>query len=312
MSALEIDAFFKIFEHFLSPKYKLLSAMVELLLDFLISHQLDDLNQPDGPKAKLYLRLFKLIVQINTIDPFLQPHVSTIIDRFLQAAKSQGNPSGYCQLLLILFQAVTKSKGQVFYREFLPYLQRFLSTINFLLATNHEQALKEKLVEIVLLLPVRLDGLLPFLKFLMNPLLLALKSGNVHLTRLGLNTFTFWVDSLNPEFLQPEMASLEADLLRALWNLVRPPPFPFGQQAFLLLGKIGGGARRSSDFTTMKLEHKTTLEHGVRIGLCFQLVSLECGGHLFLSISFTCILIHYRCLGFIYRASHSYCLWTAA
>ena len=39
---------------------------------------------------------------------------------------------------------------------------------------------------------------------------------------LGLRTLELWVDSLNPEFLEPAMAEVVQELMMALWALLKP------------------------------------------------------------------------------------------
>ena len=62
---------------------------------------------------------------------------------------------------------------------------------------------------------------------LMGPLVAAL-GGSDALVTLGLRTLEYWVDSLNPEFLEPAMAPVVPQLMRALWAHLRPLPYPFG------------------------------------------------------------------------------------
>ena len=50
----------------------------------------------------------------------------------------------------------------------------------------------------------------------------ALKSTSTELQLLGLRTLEFWVDSLNPDFLDPCIAEVEPQLMLALWALLKP------------------------------------------------------------------------------------------
>lgn len=77
----------------------------------------------------------------------------------------------------------------------------------------------------------------------MPPLVSALK-GPDHLVRLALRILEYWIDSLNPEFLEPAMAGVSTQLLSALISHLKPEPYPFGAKSLQLLGKLGGRNRR--------------------------------------------------------------------
>lgn len=59
------------------------------------------------------------------------------------------------------------------------------------------------------------------LKRLMPPLVEALGCSE-SLVTLALHTLEYWVDSLNPEFLEPAMLPVIGELMRALWTHLRP------------------------------------------------------------------------------------------
>ena len=80
---------------------------------------------------------------------------------------------------------------------------------------------------------------------------------------LALRTLEYWVDTLNPEYLEPAMADVMPRLMHALWSHLRPPPYPFGPkvprpallhsrhacklQENFLLWHASGGTLRSAD-----------------------------------------------------------------
>lgn len=76
----------------------------------------------------------------------------------------------------------------------------------------------------------RLSEQLAGLPRLMKPLVLAME-GNPDLVGISLRTLEYWVDSLNPEFLEPAMASVADRLLAALAAHLRLPPYQFGAKA---------------------------------------------------------------------------------
>lgn len=89
----------------------------------------------------------------------------------------------------------------------------------------------------------RLSEQLAGLPRLMSPLVSALK-GPPPLVQLALRILEYWIDSLNPEFLEPAMAGVSTQLLTALISHLKPEPYPFGAKALQLLGKLGGRNRR--------------------------------------------------------------------
>ena len=115
------------------------------------------------------------------------------------------------------------------------------------------------------------SSILPHLPRLAHPLLRALKSTSSELQLLGLRTLEFWVDSLNPDFLDPCIAEVEPQLMLALWALLKPQQSgaPFGAKALQMLGKLGG---RSRCFLRepLELEAKQNPEHGLRLILTFK------------------------------------------
>jgi transformation/transcription domain-associated protein len=75
----------------------------------------------------------------------------------------------------------------------------------------------------------RLSEILAVLGRLMVPLVDAL-NGNEHLVTLSIRTLEYWVDSLNPEFLEPAMLPVIPQLMRALWSHLRPLPYMFSSK----------------------------------------------------------------------------------
>lgn len=73
----------------------------------------------------------------------------------------------------------------------------------------------------------RLSEQLAGLPRLMKPLVLAME-GNPELVSISLRTLEYWVDSLNPEFLEPAMAGIAERLLAALSSHLQMPPYRFG------------------------------------------------------------------------------------
>ena len=103
-------------------------------------------------------------------------------------------------------------------------------------------------MELCLTVPVRLSALLPYLHYLMRPLVLALKSKTERVSQ-GLRTLELCIDNLSPEFLSPIIEPIRPELMGALWRHLQPstvsnPRQPrHGPTTLRLLGKLGGRNR---------------------------------------------------------------------
>ena len=127
-------------------------------------------------------------------------------------------------------------------------------------------------LELLLSMPARLSDMLGILPALMAPLVAALAEGSHSLASLAIRTLEYWVDSLNPEFLEPALAPVADDLHAGLWAHLRPAPYPLGPKALALLGKLGGRGRRYL-WDPPTLEARTNPEHGLRFILTFAPVT---------------------------------------
>lgn len=153
-----------------------------------------------------------------------------LVEACLKAMKEVDDPSAYVRLLRYLFRALAQAKFDLLYREVVPVLQPCLDTLLALLHGPDTHELNDTVVELCLTLPARLSSILPHLPRLAHPLLRAIKSTSSELQLLGLRTLEFWVDSLNPDFLDPCIAEVEPQLMLALWALLKPQQSgaPFG------------------------------------------------------------------------------------
>jgi transformation/transcription domain-associated protein len=174
----------------------------------------------------------------------------------------------YLMLLRLLFKGAASARDaakKALYAELAPRVPNALASLLALLdGPNCADAYRPLLVELALTLPAPLSALLPLLPKLMRPLLAALR-GSEDLAALGLRTLEVWVDSLNPEYLEPAMADVAPDAMAALWALLRPQPGgkSLALAAMTLLGKLGGRSRRWLS-APPPLEYKKDPEHGLR------------------------------------------------
>lgn len=252
---------------------KVFRSFADVLVNFLVSSKLDVLKNPDSPGSKLVLHLFRFLFNAVAKAPsdcerILQPHVPIIMETCMKSATEVERPIGYLQLLRTMFRALAGGKFELLLRDLIPTLQPCLSMLLAMFEGPTAEDMKEILLELCLTLPARLSSLLPHLPRLMKPLVMCLK-GSDDLISLGLRTLEFWIDSLNPDFLEPSMANVISEVILALWYHLKPAPYPWGGKSLQLLGKLGGRNRRFLK-DPLALECKENPEHGLRLILTFE------------------------------------------
>jgi len=252
---------------------KVLRPFTDVLINFLVSSKLEALKQPDSPAAKLVLQLFRFLFIAAAKAPescerTLQPHVPVIMEVCMRSATEVEKPLGYMHLLRNMFRALNSAKFDSLMRDLIPSLQPCLNMLLSMLDGPISEDMRDLILELCLILPARLSSLLPHIPRLMKPLVLALK-GSDDLVSLALRTLEFWIDSLNPDFLEPSMANLMSEVILALWSHLRPPPYTWGTKSLELLGKLGGRNRRFLR-EPLALESKENPEHGLRLVLTFE------------------------------------------
>lgn len=274
---LQDHAILTIPQHFLANS-NVSCWFAEILLKFLIT-QMDDLSvQAEGDlpdtdraakvmsierlqfekmrevvkvhRASIVLRLFKIVFGSVTLfksnESALFPYLRTIIESCLKEATFTKHPDNYLLLLRALFRSISGGKYENFYKEVFPLLPGVLSALMRLQKHIGKLSMQEVLLELCLTIPARLSSLLQYLPSLMKSVVRAILSRG-ELAYLGLRTLEFWVDNLNPDFLYPIMTSqdrLLTEIIEALDTHLIPPPYPYGELAMRILGKIGGRNRQ--------------------------------------------------------------------
>ncbi|XP_022879771.1 transcription-associated protein 1-like isoform X2 [Olea europaea var. sylvestris] len=252
---------------------KVFRPFADVLVNFLVSSKLEVLKHPDSPAAKLVLHLFQflfgaIVKAPSECERILQPHVPVMMETCMKNATEVERSIGYLQLLQMMFRALGGGKFELLLRDLIPSLQSCLNMLLAMLEGPTGEEMKELLLELCLTLPARLSSLLPHLPCLMKPLVMCLK-GTDDLVSLGLRTLEFWIDSLNPDFLEPSMANVTSEVILTLWSHLRPAPYPWGGKSLQLLGKLGGRNRRFLK-EPLALECKENPEHGLRLILTFE------------------------------------------
>ncbi|CAH8274165.1 unnamed protein product [Arabidopsis lyrata] len=252
---------------------KVYKPFADVLINFLVSSKLDVLKNPDSAATKLILHLFRCLFGAVSKAPsdferILQPQVPLIMEVCMKNATEVEKPLGYMQLLRTVFRGLAGCKFELLFRDLIPMLLPCLNILLTMLEGPAGEDMRDLLLELSLTLPARLSSLLPYLPRLMRPLVSCLR-GSDELVSLGLRTLEFWVDSLNPDFLEPSMANVMSEVILALWSHLKPVPYPWGGKALQIVGKLGGRNRRFLK-EPLTLECKDNPEHGLRLVLTFE------------------------------------------
>ncbi|KAK4700569.1 transformation/transcription domain-associated protein, partial [Phenoliferia sp. Uapishka_3] len=224
-----------------------------------LSSRLEELGKNNKEYTSVMLRLYKMSFMAVTIfpeknEPVLLPHLSNLIMTSLKLASQAAEPNSYYLLLRALFRSIGGGRFEILYKEVLPLLQVLLEQLNALLKAA-DKSKRDLFAELILTVPVRLSVLLPYLSYLMRPLVHALQAGP-ELISQGLRTLELCVDNLTQEFLNPLMAPVIDEVMAGLWKLLRPLPFnhQHAHTTMRILGKIGGRNRKG--FGPPQLEWK--------------------------------------------------------
>ena len=220
-----------------------------MLLQFLMDH-IEEVGTADVRKSQILLRLFKLSFMAVTLfsaqnESVLLPHVGQIVLKSISLSTTAEEPMNYFLLLRSLFRSIGGGRFEHLYKEILPLLEVLLEVLNTLLMSARKTVERDLYVELCLTVPARLSNLLPHLNYLMKPLVVALKAGPELVTQ-GLRTLELCVDNLTADYLDPIMAPAIDDLMRALWDHLKPLPYyhMHSHTTLRILGKLGGRNRR--------------------------------------------------------------------
>ena len=249
-----------------------MASYAEALANYLVTVQLKLECDPTTENGSLTLMLLNQAISCaahNTVaENILVSRISLILDTLFDHISKQNNKEQFLLLLKELFKSLQGCKNEVLHRDF--QLVSTLSKLRKLLAGPLTEKEKGLLVELILTLPTRLSTLLHYLPHLMKPLLIAIQSASEHLVTLGMKTLEYWIDSLNPEFLEPAMSDILPELMSSLHSKLGPLGLhPFGHKALTLLGKLGGRNRRYLK-APIGLDYKVNPEHGLRLILTFE------------------------------------------
>ncbi|KAH9951586.1 hypothetical protein B0H21DRAFT_818036 [Amylocystis lapponica] len=235
---------------FLFSRDGLSPTLVAIVLRYLVD-RLPQLGEYDDQTAAVAIRMFKMAFGAVTMfpvanEPILASHLGKLImDCFPLAAKAS-KPTNYFHLLRGLFRAIGGGGGrfELLYKEVLPLLPEMLECLNRQLLAS-DGVSRDMIVELCLTVPLRLTHLLPYLTYLMQPLVLALR-GSPELVSQGLRTLELCIDNLTPDFLDPTLNTVLRDLMEALHSHLKPFPanHHHAHTTIRILGKLGGRNRK--------------------------------------------------------------------
>ena len=224
------------------------SNISSTLIVFVIS-KLNELGDMDIVKSNILIRLFKLCFMSVNLFPnvnenVILPHLNKLILDCLKYSMKTKEPIIYFYLIRTLFRSIGGGRFESLYKEILPLLQVLLESLNRLIESSRRSHERDIYVELCLTVPVRLSVLVPYLSFLMKPLVFAL-NGNQDLITQGLRTLELCVDNLTADYFDPIIEPVIEDIMKALWKHLKPLPYyhQHSHTTLRILGKLGGRNR---------------------------------------------------------------------
>jgi transformation/transcription domain-associated protein len=246
--------------------------MCTVLLNFLMK-QLPTLGDDNGVREVLIITMLRLCFMSVTLFPehneaVLVPHLGEIMTSCIKNGASAKVPANYYMVLQMLFKNIGAGRFELLYKEVLPLMQNVLESLNSLLESARKPSERDLYAELCLTFPVRLSVLLPYLSYLMKPLVHALY-GPVNLVSQALRTLELCVDNLTSDFLDPILNPVITDLMTALRSHLKPSSAGGTLHAHLvvrILGKLGGRNRQYlSEPSTLKYDAPPEHDPGIMI-----------------------------------------------
>lgn len=247
-----------------------------ILIVFVIS-KLPELGEMDIVKSNILIRLFKLCFMSVNLFPaanesVILPHLNELILKCLEYSTTTKEPIVYFYLIRTLFRSIGGGRFEALYKEILPLLHVLLESLNRLIQCSRRPYERDIYVELCLTVPVRLSVLVPYLTYLMRPLVCAL-DGPQELVSQGLRTLELCVDNLTAEYFDPIIDPVIEDVAKALWKHLKPLPYyhQHSHTTLRILGKLGGRNRR---FLTLFQDMEGDLVNDQRLDAMFKVEGL--------------------------------------
>lgn len=230
---------------FLNNKYTS-PTFSDILTNYLVNNM--EVMGNNAEMSTMFVKLFKSVFNSVSIiqdfnEPILQSYLKKLVSNSMEFAMVAPEPYNYFMLLRSLFRSIGGGTHDLLYREFLPLLPPLLQGLNNFQTGIHRKNMKDLFVELCLTIPVRLSTLLPYLPWLMDPLVSAL-NGSPNLISQGLRTLELCVDNLQPDFLHAHFELIRFDLMQSLWRNLHYQNETIAKTSFRILGKLGGANHR--------------------------------------------------------------------
>ena len=224
--------------------------MCTILLSFLMK-RLSTLGDDHGVREVLIITLLRLCFMSVTLFPdhnesVLVPHLGELMTSCIKNGASAKYPANFYVVLQMLFKNIGAGRFELLYKEVLPLMQNALESLNSLMESARKPVERDLYAELCLTFPVRLSVLLPYLSYLMKPLVHALY-GPPTLVSQALRTLELCVDNLTSDFLDPILNPVISDLMAALRTHLKPTSAGGTVHAHIvvrILGKLGGRNRQ--------------------------------------------------------------------
>jgi transformation/transcription domain-associated protein len=266
---------------------------IACILNYLISNKIDSLKDTKSREGGIVLQLFQMCFEslpriqnndlqrapqlaangVPGVERVVQPYIISFLRHVIPCLSRGGNIIGYMKAIRSLFFALAATNKFLDIQAnigtsglHVQIVDASLSLLNSPVASSKEA--EEMCAEICLLVPARLEHLIPLIPKMMHAAVVALNSGDrsVH---IALRVLDVWVESFNPEFIERSMSAVTEPLMKALWAHIKPSSQgPFGHKVAGMLGKMGGRGRRWLG-ENASVDYKDIPEYGLRVILAF-------------------------------------------
>ena len=266
---------------------------IACILNFLVSSKIDCLADTKSREGGIVLQLFQMCFEslpriqsndlqrapqlaangVPSVERVVQPHIIAFLKHVIPCLTRGGNIIGYMKAIRSLFFALAATNKFLDIQTsvgssglHVQIVDACLSLLNSPASSSKE--MEEMFAEICLLVPARLEHLIPLIPKMMHAAVVALNSSDrsVH---IALRVLDVWVESFNPEFIERSMSAVTKPLMKALWSHIKPSSQgPFGHKVAGMLGKMGGRGRRWLG-ENASIDYKDIPEYGLRVILAF-------------------------------------------
>ena len=266
---------------------------IACILNYLVNEKIGALRDVNSREGATVLQLFQLCFEtlpriqnndlqratqlaangVPGVERVVQPYIVAFLKKVTPLVSESPETSGYMKAIRSLFFALAATNKFLDIQAsvgssglHVQIVDTFLSLMNSPLVASKE--VEEMCAEICLLVPARLEHLIPLIPRMMQAAVVALNSGDrsVH---IALRVLDVWVESFNPEFIERSMSRVTKPLMTALWGHIKPQSQgQFGHKVASMLGKMGGRGRRWLG-ESASVDYKDIPEYGMRVILAF-------------------------------------------